>query len=266
MPEAQISFNNVNKTFHQEKSESCALDGFSLSIENGEFYCLLGPSGCGKTTALNLLAGFEKSTSGTVFFRGHEVEKSGRDRGVVFQADDSLYNWLTVLENTEFGLRMERMKKKKRRQRAMEFIKLVGMAGQEQKRPNELSGGMKQRVQIARVLANNPDALLMDEPFGALDAQTRLILQDELVKIWNRTKKTIFFITHDIEEAIMMGNRIGVMTAGPAARLKADFKIDRKGNWSRTSEEFISYYMKIRKVIAEEVSKTLQRESELKEY
>jgi NitT/TauT family transport system ATP-binding protein len=258
----QIVFEQVNKTFDQSKGQFCAIDSFSLSIRKGEFYCLLGPSGCGKTTVLNLLAGFERPSRGAVRFNGNEVDKPGRERGVVFQADDSLYNWLTALENAEFGLRMQGIKKEERRARGKLFLELVGMGGQEGKHPYELSGGMKQRVQIARVLANDPEVLLMDEPFGALDAQTRLIMQDELVKIWRETKKTIFFITHDIEESITIATRVGVMTAGPASTLKAEFEIDREGNWSRTSDRFLNYYIEIHRVIAEEVSKTLRREVE----
>ena len=196
------------------------LAGFDLAMTEGELFCLLGPSGCGKTTVLNLLAGFLTPTRGTLTLDGRPIAGPGVDRAVVFQSDDSLFGWLRSIDNVAFGPRMAGVPRDRRNAVAREYLKLVHLDGQEDKYPGELSGGMKQRVQIARVLANDPKILLMDEPFGALDAQTRTRLQDELVDIWGKTRKTIFFITHDIAEAVLLADRIGVMTHGPAARLR----------------------------------------------
>ena len=180
-----------------------AVEHFSVDIEAGEFFCLLGPSGCGKTTVLKMLAGFEAPTAGQILMDGRPVTGASRDRGVVFQGDDSLYGWLTAVENVEFGLRMRGMSPKaERRERALRYLELVGLTGQAQKYPAELSGGMKQRIQIARALANEPKMLLMDEPFAALDAQTRALMQEELASIWQTTRTTVLFITHDIDEAV----------------------------------------------------------------
>ena len=179
-----IRFENVDFLFGSGDGGPSVIEGFNLAIAKGEFHLLLGPSGCGKTTALNLLAGFETSTRGRVVVDGREVTAPGRDRMVIFQGDDSLYPWLTALENVEFGLRVEGVPRAARRDKAMEYIELVGLAGHEQKFPAELSGGMKQRIQIARALVCQSPILLMDEPFAALDAQTRSILQEELTLIW----------------------------------------------------------------------------------
>jgi NitT/TauT family transport system ATP-binding protein len=211
------------------------LSRFNLDITEGEFFCLLGPSGCGKTTVLNLMAGFLQPTSGTLTLAGRPIGGPGVDRTVVFQGDDALFNWLRTIDNVAFGLRMRGVAEARRHEIAREYLHLVHLDGQENKYPGELSGGMKQRVQIARVLATDPKILLMDEPFGALDAQTRSRLQDELVEIWRKTSKTIVFITHDIAEAVLLADRIGVMTSGPGSRLGAIMPVDlprprRRGN------------------------------------
>ncbi len=199
---------------------------FSVSLVEGEFFCLLGPSGCGKTTVLNLMAGFLEPAAGMLTLAGEPIRGPGVDRTVVFQGDDALFNWLHTIDNVAFGLRMRGISKDRRHTIAREYLHLVHLDGQEHKYPGELSGGMKQRVQIARVLASDPKMLLMDEPFGALDAQTRGRMQSELVEIWHKTGKTIVFITHDITEAVLLADRIGVMTKGPEARLRAIIPVD----------------------------------------
>ena len=176
---------------------------------------LLGPSGCGKTTILNLLAGFEKATTGTIKMGGRLVSGPGVERPVIFQGDDSLLGWLSAIENIEFGLRLSGMAKDQRRQKADKALNLVGLAGQGDKFPHQLSGGMKQRIQIARALVGAADALLMDEPFGALDLLTRDKLNDELADIWAKTGKTIVLVTHSVEEAAYLSDRVVVMSARP---------------------------------------------------
>src|SRR5688572_26840193 len=206
-----VSFREVQKIYRSLQGvDYPAVDGFDLDIEAGEFFCLLGPSGCGKTTVLKLLAGFEAPTAGQILMNGRAVTGASRDRGVVFQGDDSLYGWLTAVENVEFGLRMRGIGKTERRERARHHLQLVGLTGQERKYPAELSGGMKQRIQIARALVNEPAMLLMDEPFAALDAQTRALMQLELASLWQATRTTVLFITHDIDEAVTRGTRHGV--------------------------------------------------------
>jgi NitT/TauT family transport system ATP-binding protein len=198
---------------------------FNLVITQGEFFCLLGPSGCGKTTILNLLAGFLAPLEGTLTLDGRPITGPGVDRAVVFQSDDSLFTWLRAIDNVAFGPRMTGVSRERRHAIARDYLRLVNLEGQGEKYPGELSGGMKQRVQIARVLANDPKILLMDEPFAALDAQTRTRLQDELVDIWGKTRKTVLFITHDIAEAIILADRIGVMTRGPGAHVGEIIKV-----------------------------------------
>jgi len=196
------------------------IKNIDLVIKGGEFFILLGPSGCGKSTLLNIIAGFVAKSGGRLRLGNREIDRPGRERAVVFQqADSSLFPWLTVRENVEFGLKMRRVPKAERREISDRFIRLVGLAGHENKFPRELSGGMKQRVQLARVLANDPEILLMDEPFGALDAMTRRTMQSELSRIWRQTGKTVIFVTHDIQEAILLGQRIAIMSAGPNARI-----------------------------------------------
>jgi NitT/TauT family transport system ATP-binding protein len=260
---ALVTFREVEKTFWQDRDRSyTALLDFSLEIEEGEFFCLLGPTGCGKTTVLNLLAGFEAQTRGTIELAGAPIAGPGRDRAVVFQGDDSLYAWLTARENIAFGPRMRGVPSKARREQSEHYLDLVGLRGQGDKYPHELSGGMKQRIQIARVLANEPKMLLMDEPFGALDAQTRRVMQRELGKIWQATHKSVLFITHDIDEAITLGTRIGVMYAGPGSRLKEIISVDVALGYDRSHPRFIEYYKLVHALIEDEVNKTLLREIE----
>jgi NitT/TauT family transport system ATP-binding protein len=257
---ALVAFRDVMKVFRSRQGQhSVALRGFNLEIDEGEFFCLLGPTGCGKTTALNLLAGFERPTAGTIELTGQPIVGPNRDRAVVFQGDDSLYPWLTAIENVEFGLRIRGLPRRERRERARRYLELVGLTGQERKHPHELSGGMRQRIQIARVLANEPKMLLMDEPFGALDAQTRAVMQEELVRIWRATESAVLFITHDIDEAITLGSRIGLMTAGPGAKIKGIVEIKLDGQRDRTDDAFLGYYKVVHQMIRDEVNKTLRR-------
>jgi NitT/TauT family transport system ATP-binding protein len=208
-----ITFENVSKTFVGQK-EVRALDGISLTINEGEFVALLGPSGCGKSTLLNLLAGFEKTTEGTLLFDGETVTRPGPDRGVVFQ-EAALFPWLNVWENVVFGPRVQGVARPDYEPRARSLLKLVGLEAFADALPVQLSGGMRQRVGIARVLAMSPRALLMDEPFGALDAQTRLAMQQLLLDVWQSLGTTVLFVTHDIDEAILLSDRICVMSARP---------------------------------------------------
>src|ERR1043166_2765773 len=218
---ALVRLIGVSKTFRSlQGSDYVAVRDFALDIEAGEFFCLLGTSGCGKTTVLNMIAGFEMATSGSVEIAGHAIHSPGADRGVVFQSDDSLYPWLSALGNVEFGLRMRGVRRAERLEQARRYLDLVGLTGQGHKHPAELSGGMKQRIQIARVLANEPQILLMDEQFAALDAHKRAAMQRELMHTWRPSGKTVLFIPHDIEEAVILATRVGIMRGGRAATLK----------------------------------------------
>lgn len=216
---------DVSMRFGGRGPSAEAISHASFGVTSGEFLCVLGPSGSGKTTLLNLIAGFELPTLGEVLVDGIPVRGPSADRGVVFQSDQALFGWLTALENVEFGLRMTGVSRVARRARAENLLRLVGLTGHEHKFPDQLSGGMKQRVQIARVLANEPKIVLMDEPFAAVDAYTRTLLQLELQRIWEATRKTIIFVTHDMTEALMLADRIVVMSSGPSATLQAMRKV-----------------------------------------
>ncbi len=256
-----VVLRGVEKTFSSRQGgDYVAVRGFYLELARGEFFCLLGTSGCGKTTILNMIAGFEKPTAGVMELEGKPIGGPGRDRSVVFQGDDSLYDWLTALENVEFGLRMRGVSKAARREQARHYLDLVGLTGQEAKHPSELSGGMKQRIQIARVLANEPKMLLMDEPFAALDAQTRAVMQEELRNIWQATGTSVLFITHDIDEAVSLATRLGVMYAGPASRLKEVVDVELEGARNRTDDRFLAYYRRVYGMIREEVEVARRRE------
>ena len=219
-----LTVNGVTKTFQMGADSVQALRSVNLTIDKGEFVCLIGASGCGKSTLLRIIAGFEQPTSGAVSLYENAITAPGSDRGMVFQ-DYALFPWMTVRENISFGPRQKGMAKKYVDQITDEYLNRVGLAKFAQRFPQQLSGGMKQRVAIARVLANECEVLLMDEPFGALDALTRESLQQELLDIWARTKVTVIFVTHSVEEAVLLSDRVVVMTAGPG-RIEADIAIE----------------------------------------
>ncbi len=220
----RVSIQNVYKEYDTRKGKVIALNGVSFDIHNNEFICVIGPSGCGKSTLLNIIAGLLDATSGEVYVDGQLVTDTGVDRGVVFQ-QYALFPWLTVKKNVEFGLKLQGKSQEEMDAIADKYIRMVGLEKFTDAYPKELSGGMKQRVAIARAYAVNPSVLRMDEPFGALDAQTRTQLQSELLKTWQEENKTCFFVTHDIEEAIVLASRVVIMSARPG-RIKEIIDID----------------------------------------
>jgi NitT/TauT family transport system ATP-binding protein len=226
---------------------------FDLDVADHEFVCLLGPSGCGKSTLLNIVAGFLAPSSGTVLVDGRPVTAPGADRGVVFQ-EYVLFPWLTVAANVEFGLVLKGLPAAERRRTVVRYLDLVGLGAHAEKFPVQLSGGMKQRVAIARALANNPAIILMDEPFGALDAQTREVLQDELSRIQRVEHKTILFVTHSIREAVYLADRVVVITSAPG-RIKQVFPIKLPELRDRFASEFTQYESEITRVVKEEVAR-----------
>ena len=211
---SHLSVQNVTKVYGKGDDAVTALEDISLEVETGEFVSVLGPSGCGKSTLLRIIDGLLNPTAGKIVINGDPVEGSGQDRGMVFQSFN-LFPWRTVRENVEFGIEVGGLSKSQRRERSNEFIEMVGLEEFTDAYPTELSGGMQQRVGLARALAIDPEILLMDEPFGALDAQTREVMQTELLKIWSQHQKTSVFITHDIEEAIFLSDRVIVLTDRP---------------------------------------------------
>lgn len=220
-----VEFKSVTKDFITKRNEVVpALADVSFALTTGEFVAIVGPSGCGKSTTLNLLAGLTKATEGQVLIDGQSVGQSNLDVGYIFQ-QDTVLPWKAVVDNIQIGLRLRKMPKAQSRQRADELLKLTGLAGFENAFPAELSGGMRKRVALATALAYDPALLLMDEPFGALDAQTRVLLQDELLKLWHHRRPTVVFVTHDIGEAIALADRVIVMSARPA-RISTEYKID----------------------------------------
>ncbi len=222
---AKIELRNVTKTFHDARRgrDTVAVEDFALAVPEGEFLCLLGPSGCGKSTVLNLVAGFERPSRGEVLLDGGPILRPGPDRGVVFQ-EPTLFPWLTVLDNITFGPRMNGGRPEDYLPAAARYIALMGLSGFERHRPYELSGGMKQRVAIARAWITDPKVLLMDEPFGALDAQTRLMMGELLIRVWEQARTTVFFVTHDVEEAIFLADRVCLMTTRPG-RIKQEIRV-----------------------------------------
>ncbi len=214
---------DVHKRFRRAGAEVVAIDRFSLDVAEGEFVTIVGPSGCGKTTFLHIVGGFEVATSGTIALDGVPIRAPGQDRGMLFQ-EFSLYPWLTVERNVGWPLEVQRLGRAARRERVQHYLDMVGLTAFANHYPSELSGGMKQRVALARLLAQDPKVLLMDEPFGALDAQTRELMQEQLEAIWRKNRKTVLFVTHDIDEAVYLGTRVVVFTARPG-RLKADLAV-----------------------------------------
>ncbi len=230
-----------------------ALGPIDLDVAERELVCLLGPSGCGKSTLLNIVAGFLAPTTGRVLVGGTPVTGPGADRGVVFQ-EYVLFPWLTVAGNVEFGLTLKGVTAEERRRTTARYLEMVGLRAHAEKFPVQLSGGMKQRVAIARALANSPGIILMDEPFGALDAQTREVLQDELSRIQRVEHKTIIFVTHSIREAVYLAERVVVMTSAPG-RIKQVFDIKLADIRDRFAPEFTQYEAEITRVVKEEVAK-----------
>jgi NitT/TauT family transport system ATP-binding protein len=244
-----IEIEAVSYSFEQR---NVALKNVNLAVPHGQFVCLLGPSGCGKTTLLNLVAGFLRATQGYIFVHGKVVDGPGPDRGMVFQ-DYSLFPWLTVQKNIEFGPSVAGLNSRERRERAKYYLNLVNLAHIANRYPIELSGGMKQRVAIARALASGPQVLLMDEPFAALDAMTRGHLQAELIRIHERERPTVLFVTHNIDEAITLADRVIVMSPNPG-RVVLDELINLEKPRGRTSIEFSQLYDRFEREIGVEVA------------
>lgn len=220
----KVKVDNVKKVFSGINGETVALNGVSMEIRENEFICVVGPSGCGKSTLLNVIAGLKSPTSGNIYLDGKVITEPGPDRGVVFQ-QYALFPWLTVRKNVEFGLKLKGIKKNELNEMVDFYLNMVDLSEFADSYPKELSGGMKQRVAIARAYAMKPEILLMDEPFGALDAQTRAQLQEDLLDTWEKERKTCFFITHDVDEAILLGQKVVIMSARPG-RVKECIDID----------------------------------------
>jgi NitT/TauT family transport system ATP-binding protein len=245
-----LEVSRVSKRFVTSRHDTLALDDISLEIRQGEFLCVVGPSGCGKSTLLNLIAGLDQPTSGDLVFDGRPVRDAGAERVVVFQ-EAALYPWLNVRSNVEFGLKLKGTPRAERRDIVDSYLELVNLTRFEKAFVHELSGGMKQRVQLARALAVEPRMLLMDEPFAALDAQTRDTLQMELQEIWARTGATIFFITHNVREAALLGDRVLVMTQGPG-RIKAELAVNLPRPREIDTHALVDYATEVRAALQNE--------------
>jgi NitT/TauT family transport system ATP-binding protein len=248
-----LTVENLNKNYVSRGSETAALVNIDLRIEEGEFVCLLGPSGCGKSTLLKIIAGLIPATSGRIAINGEPVSGPGPERAVVFQ-DYALFPWMTVRDNVEFGLEARKLPVAERHEISSRLLKVVGLSDFADRFPHHLSGGMKQRVSIARALAVDPSLLLMDEPFGALDAQTRHVLQDELLRIWREYRKTVVFVTHSIEEAIYLSDRIVVMTARPG-RVKQIVTVPEARPRDMASIDMNQRQREVRAVLGEEIAR-----------
>ena len=247
---AKIRIEDVSKVYGPD---AVAVTDIALEIPENSFTCLLGPSGCGKSTLLNIIAGFIEPTSGRVLVDEVEVTAAGADRGVVFQ-EYALFPWRTARENVEFGPMIRKLPRAEREEIARRYLILVGLKDHEGKYPAELSGGMKQRVAIARALANNPSVLLMDEPFGALDAQTREVMQEELLRIWQQERKTVVFVTHSITESLFLADRIVVMGTRPGT-IKELLDVPMAHPRDRSTPEFIALERAVKRLVREEVEK-----------
>lgn len=246
-----IECENVFKEFDTERGLFKVVEKFNLKVKENEFVVLFGPGQCGKTTILNVIAGLETATSGKVVVNGDEVKKPGPDRGVVYQTM-AIFPWLTVMGNVEYGPRVRGLNKSERSKKAQHYIDLVGLQGFENHYPVQISGGMKQRVGIARAYCNEPVVMLMDEPFGALDAQTRYLMQEELVRIWETEKRTVVFVTNNIEEALYLADRIVVMTNSPTS-VKEEYIIDLP----RPRDYLDAKFLKLRQEISSIMDKSL---------
>jgi NitT/TauT family transport system ATP-binding protein len=248
---AKLTVATLSKSFDELK----VLEDVSLSVREGEFVSLVGPSGCGKTTFLRIIAGLEAGDAGEIRIDGDRVTRPGTDRGFVFQSD-SLLPWRTVLHNVLIGLEVSRACNAETRARALSLLRLVGLSGFEHFYPRQLSGGMRQRVNLARAFANDPAILLMDEPLGALDEQTKMLVQDDLLKLWEESRKTVIFITHSLDEAVVLGDRVAVMSHRPG-RIKAmfDVRLQRPRNALelRNNPDFIEVRRHVWEALREEV-------------
>ena len=263
---AKISFRNVSRQFaHHDGASFLALDRLSVDVADGEFVTLVGPSGCGKSTALNIAAGLIEPTAGEMIVDGRLVRRPGPERGVIFQ-QYALFPWLTVRQNVEFGLRIAGKKAPERRATAQRFIDLVGLADFADSLPKALSGGMKQRCAIARAYAVDPTILLMDEPFGALDALTRVQMQDQLLDTWSRERRTVMFVTHDVDEAVYLANRVIVMAARPG-RLYEIIPVDLpypRSEAIRLSAAFAEIRNRVWRAVYHQPAKTTDNEREMR--
>ena len=249
----KLQVRGLSKIYEDNSKEVVALKDVNLEVKESEFVMIVGPSGCGKTSLINIIGGLDEASAGEVLLDGKSVSGPGADRGMVFQGY-SLFPWLTVQKNVEFGLKMKKISTAERAEHARKYIRLVGLEGFEDALPRQLSGGMKQRVAIARTLANEPEVLLMDEPFGALDAQTRVVMQELLADISRRTGTTILFITHDIDEAVLLGERIYVMSRRPGTvrdAITVDIPGERNHN-SLVLPEFLETKKKIMDMLWQE--------------
>lgn len=255
----ELTVEDVSITFNTGKSnEYSALDRVNLRIGRGEFYCLLGPSGCGKSTILNLVAGFVRPSAGSIRVGDREITEPGTDRVVVFQdVSNALFPWLRTDENVAFGLTLKGMSKDAAIERARNYLSVVGLREHAQKFPYELSGGMKQRCQLARALVLEPEVILMDEPFAALDAISKRILQQELLRLWQQYRMTVIYITHDVSEAILLGQRVGVMHRGPGSRVKEEFVIEQAYPRRPSDQAFSTLYARVEASLQEEVGVSL---------
>lgn len=232
-----LRIENISKKYITEKRQVInALYDINLTVNHNDFICILGPSGCGKSTLLRMIAGLESISGGEIIYRGRKIQRTNKDIGMVFQ-EYSLFPWRTVIGNVTLGLEFADMKKGERHKIGEKYLELVGLKEYNKSYPHELSGGMQQRVAIARSLANDPDLLLMDEPFGALDAHTRIILQKELLNIWETNKKTILFVTHSVDEAVYLADKIVVMSHGPGT-IKDIKKVDMTRPRSRANPRY----------------------------
>jgi len=248
----KLEVKNLSRVFSNNQKNTQALKDVNFTINEGEFVAIVGPSGCGKTALINLIAGFEQPTKGRIVMNGKLIKSPGADRGVVFQKY-TCFPWQTVQKNVEFGLKVLGTSKKEREKIAQQYIKTVGLSGFENEYPKNLSGGMKQRVALARSLATNPEILLMDEPFSALDTQTKRFMQDLLLQIWKKTKKTILFVTHDVEEAVFMADRVIIMSARPGTiKREVKVRLERPRN---IKIEYSSEYISLKKTVQKEITK-----------
>lgn len=251
MSEKLIECKDVSKAFTTERGTQEVLKDINLSVYRNEFLVLFGPGQCGKSTLINCMSGLERVSSGSVRLNGKEVEKPGPDRGVVYQRM-ALFPWLTVMGNVEFGPLCRGMKRKERREKAQYYIDLVGLTGFENAFPSKLSGGMQQRVGIARAYCNEPEVLFLDEPFGHLDAQTRYMMQEELIRIWEKEKRTIVFVTNNIEEAVYLADRIVLMTNCPST-IKTEYPIALERPRDYTTPAFLELREEISAVVDKSV-------------